>query len=80
MHRLEFDKEVTVNTGDSCNVLMLVEGSSILVKIGEELHQFHYAETFVVPAAVKSYTIINQGSGKAKLVKAFIKDSIDHLK
>jgi mannose-6-phosphate isomerase class I len=80
VHRLEFDKEVTVGTGDSCNVLMLVEGSSVLVKIGEDLHQFHYAETFVVPAAVKTYTIINQGPDRVKLVKAFIKDSIDHLK
>jgi mannose-6-phosphate isomerase class I len=80
VHRLEFDKEITVNTDDSCNVLMLVEGSSVLVKVGEETHRFHYAETFVIPANVKSYTIINEGQGRAKVVKAFIKDSIDHLK
>lgn len=80
VHRLEFDKEVTVNTDDSCNVLMLVEGSSVLVKTGELTHEFHYAETFVIPANVKSYTISNKGKGRAKVVKAFIKDSIDHLK
>ncbi|MEO5564669.1 MAG: class I mannose-6-phosphate isomerase [Chitinophagaceae bacterium] len=80
VHRLEFDSEVTVNTNDSCNVLMLVEGTSIIVKIGEETQQFHYAETFVIPAAVKNYTIINEGSERAKVVKAFIKDLIGHLK
>jgi mannose-6-phosphate isomerase class I len=80
VHRLEFDKEVKVNTDDSCNVLMLVEGSSILVKIGENIQQFHYAETFVIPAAVNNYTIINEGKERAKVVKAFIKNSIDHLK
>jgi mannose-6-phosphate isomerase class I len=80
VNRLEFDKEVAVSTDDSCNVLMLVEGSSVLVKIGEEVHAFHFAETFVVPAAVNNYTIINQGNERAKVVKAFIKDSIDHLK
>lgn len=80
VHRLEFDKEVNVNTDNSCNVLMLVEGSSVLVKIGQTVRQFHYAETFVVPASVKKYTIINQGATRARVVKAFIKDSIDHLK
>jgi mannose-6-phosphate isomerase class I len=80
VHRLEFDKEISVNSGDSCNVLMLVEGSAVLVKINDTIHQFHYAETFVVPASVKNYTIINQGTERARVVKAFIKDSIDHLK
>jgi len=80
VHRLEFDKEITVHTNDSCNVLMLVEGISIVVKVGNETRQFHYAETFVLPAAAHSYTLINQGPARAKVVKAFIKDSIDHLK
>jgi mannose-6-phosphate isomerase class I len=80
VHRLEFDREITVNTDNSCNVLMLVEGSSVRVKINDSVQQFHYAETFVIPANVKSYTVINEGTGKAKVVKAFIKDSIDHLK
>jgi len=81
VHRLEFDKEITVNTNDSCQVLMLVEGTSVLVKVGNEMRQFHYAETFVIPAAAQTYTLINQApASRAKVVKAFIKDSIDHLK
>jgi mannose-6-phosphate isomerase class I len=80
VHRLEFDNEIMLCTDNSCHVLMLVEGSSVAVKTGNEVHTFHYAETFVIPAAAGNYTIINQGETRAKLVKAFIKDSIDFLK
>lgn len=80
VHRLEFDKEINVSANDSCHVLMLVEGTEVLVKVGNETYLFHYAETFVIPAAANNYTLINQGAGRAKVVKAFIKDSIDHLK
>ena len=80
VHRLEFDDDVTVSTGDSCNVMMLVEGTSVTVKVGDAVQRFHYAETFVIPAAAETYTLINEGPQRAKVVKAFIKDSIDHLK
>jgi mannose-6-phosphate isomerase class I len=80
VHRVEFDTEIALSTNDSCNVLMLVEGSAVTVLVNDEKHMFQYAETFVVPAAAASYTLINNGEGRAKVVKAFIKDSIDHLK
>jgi mannose-6-phosphate isomerase class I len=80
VHRVEFDSELTLDTDESCNVLMLVEGSSITVQVDGEVHVYHYAETFVIPAAAKEYTLVNNGEGRAKVVKAFIKDSIDHLK
>ncbi|HTE13387.1 MAG TPA: class I mannose-6-phosphate isomerase, partial [Chitinophagaceae bacterium] len=80
VHRLEFDKEMTVHTNNSCHVLMLVEGSAVLVKLGNDTHPFSFAETFVIPAAVETYTLINQGTGRARVVKAFIKNDIDFLK
>ncbi|RYZ48381.1 MAG: hypothetical protein EOP49_18805 [Sphingobacteriales bacterium] len=79
VHRLEFDQTLKVNTDGSCHVLMLVEGDSVLLEVGGETHRFHYAETFVIPAAAGSYTLTNEGLGRAKVVKAFIKDSMDHL-
>ena len=74
VHRLEFASKVTVQTNDACHVLMLVEGSSVTVQTADgATATFSYAETFVVPAAAKQYTIINNGTGTAKVVKAFCK-------
>ena len=74
VHRIEFAKEVTVQTKDRCHVLMLVEGDSVVVRTqnGEE-RIFHYAETFVVPAAAGSYILVNRSNKMLRVIKAFIK-------
>jgi mannose-6-phosphate isomerase class I len=80
VHRIEFDKRITVPTNNMCHVMMLVEGSSVTVQTAGGSTTFQYAETFVVPAAAKEYTLINNGTGRAKVVKAFVKDGVDYLK
>ena len=77
VHRMEFDTAVTIETDNVCHVLMLVEGTAISVKIDDEELRFNYAETFIVPAAAASYTLINHGQGRAKVIKAFLKDHIE---
>lgn len=80
VHRLEFDSEVTVETNNTCHVLMLVEGSSVLVKTAKGVTaRYHYAETFAIPAAAERYTIINEGNTKAKIVKAFVKEDFNKI-
>lgn len=74
VHRIEFENEVTVQTHQACHVMMLVEGTEIRVRIGEKETVFQYAETFVIPAAVSQYTLINTSGATAKVVKAFVKD------
>lgn len=77
VHRLEFDKSMEVNTDGSFHVLMLVEGESVSIETkGGAKAVFSYAETFVVPAAAGAYRVINNGSSTAKLVKAFLKDTL----
>ncbi|SDC02788.1 class I mannose-6-phosphate isomerase [Pedobacter soli] len=77
VQRMEFDSEITVNTNNTCHILMLVEGSTIQLKnVDGQITEFHYAETFVVPAAAESYTLINKGSNRAKVIKAFVKDDL----
>ncbi|WP_207535376.1 class I mannose-6-phosphate isomerase [Desertivirga arenae] len=74
VHRLEFTKSVAVSTDNCCHVMMLVEGSSVLLKTPDGCSQvFAYAETFVIPATASNYELINLGEGKAKVIKAFLK-------
>lgn len=61
-----FSKPVTHHTHGGVNVLNLVEGSEALVE--SPTHAFepfvvHYAETFIVPAAVGEYRISPYGEG-----------------
>ena len=74
VHRYEFETEVVGHTNGSPHVLMLVEGSSLLIETADGMRErFNFLETFVVPAAAGSYKLINQGEGRAKVVKAFVK-------
>jgi mannose-6-phosphate isomerase class I len=74
VHRFEFATEVSDTTNGSPQVLMLVEGSSLLVETAAGMTaKFNFVETFVIPAAAESYKLINQGTTPAKVVKAFLK-------
>ncbi|WP_243770883.1 MULTISPECIES: class I mannose-6-phosphate isomerase [Mucilaginibacter] len=74
VERLEFDTEITEDTNNQCHVLSLVEGESIAVITNGREQVIHYAETFIIPAAAKSYTLKNTGKTRAKVIKAFVKD------
>jgi mannose-6-phosphate isomerase class I len=74
VHRWEFATRVTVTMDGSCHVLSLTEGESVILEIaGGHRALFNYAETFVIPAAAGSYTMINNGKTRAKVVSTFLK-------
>lgn len=74
VHRYHFNTEITVRTDNKCHVLSLVGGSKIkLITESGFTQTFNYAETFIVPAAADSYTVINMSETMALLVKAFVK-------
>ncbi|NLR80875.1 ROK family protein [Chitinophaga eiseniae] len=74
IYRYEFTGSVSINTNNQCHVCMLVEGDKIAVGSDGHSSCFHYAETFVVPAATGNYEITNKGGGKAFVVVAHVKD------
>jgi len=74
IHRMEFETRMKVHVEQVCHVLMLVEGETITVETADgSSATYHYAETFIVPAATPYYTLTNKGSGMAKVIKAFVK-------
>jgi len=74
-----FTKEVVHQTGDSVNVLNLIEGSEAIVESPTNAFKpfiVHYAETFIIPAAVGAYTIRPYGESEGKMcatIKAYIR-------
>lgn len=79
VERIEFDTRVTTETRNACHIMSLVEGTSIVLETAGGMRQrFNYAETFVVPAAASSYTLINEGDTRAMVVRSFVKP--DHAR
>ena len=74
-----FAKSVPHDTNGGVNVLNLVQGEEITVESPEDKFApfvVHYAETFVVPAAVGKYTIRPSGPNASEehaTVKAFVR-------
>lgn len=74
VHRIEFSNSIEMETNNKCFVMMLVEGQSIRVEAeGKRPVRFNYAETFIVPAGVKKFSITNETNGEVKIIKAFVK-------
>jgi mannose-6-phosphate isomerase class I len=93
LHRLEFIETrrhwftgaVEHHTEGNVNVLNLIQGDCALVESPTnsfEPFEVHYAETFIVPAAVGRYTISPRrfaGTGEFATIKAFVRPECVHL-
>ena len=74
-----FTGTVSHHTGGGVNVLNVIEGDELLVE--SETDAFvpfvvHYAETFIIPACVGSYTIRPYGVSEGKTcgtIKAYVR-------
>ncbi|WP_286857820.1 MULTISPECIES: class I mannose-6-phosphate isomerase [Sphingobacterium] len=75
VYRYEFADEVKIETKGQCHIMMLVEGEAVELTTANGMKKiFHYAETFAVPAAAKSYSLRNLGTAQAKVIQSFVKD------
>lgn len=74
VQRYDFSTSVEAVTADSCQVMSLVEGESVLVEAANGQRQrFYYAETFVVPAAAGSFRLTSESGAPVKVIKSFVK-------
>ncbi|MCU7548804.1 ROK family protein [Chitinophagaceae bacterium LB-8] len=72
--RYEFTNDTTIKTNGQCHCCMLVEGEEIEVIVNGKTTVFKYAETFIIPASVQEYKVLNQKGGKAYLLVAYVKN------
>ncbi|MBP1947873.1 class I mannose-6-phosphate isomerase [Virgibacillus litoralis] len=77
-HRHWFSEKVYHSTHNSVNMLNLVEGKEAIVESPAEAFDpfiVHYAETFIIPASLKEYTIRPYGQSDGETIatiKAFV--------
>ena len=72
--RYHFEGTIDVRTNNKFHVLNLVEGREIIVEVpGSCKAGFRFAETFIIPASVKEYKVVNQFPEPAILIIAFVK-------
>ena len=71
-----FTHAVAHDTHGGVNVLNLVDGPEVVVESPDrafEPFRVHYAETFIVPAAVGPYTIRPTKDGRCATIKAYVR-------
>ncbi|WP_335965083.1 class I mannose-6-phosphate isomerase [Galbibacter sp. PAP.153] len=73
IHRYTIHRKITIHTENKAHVISLVEGQKMELTIDGKSFVFHYAESFIIPAGVGSYTIENPGAMPIMVLKAFIK-------
>ena len=74
--RYWFTKPVPLDTHGGVNVLNLVEGDEAIVASPTNAFEpfpVHYAETFIVPAAVGTYTISPVSTGQCAIIRASVR-------
>lgn len=74
-----FTGKVAHHTGGSVNVLNVIKGDALIVESPHDAFEpfiVHYAETFIVPAAVGDYTIRPHGGSEGNYcgtIKAYVR-------
>ena len=77
--RHRFTSSVLHHTNNSVNVFNLLEGEEAIIESPTNAFEpfvVHYAETFIIPASVKEYTIRPYGKSEGKecvTIKAFVR-------
>ena len=82
LHELEFietrrytiKKSSCHKTYGTVNMLNLIDGKSAIIEGDFEPFIVHYAETFIIPASIKEYTIKPYNCDEVKVLKAYVRN------
>lgn len=82
LHELEFietrrytiKKSSRHKTYGTVNMLNLVDGKSAIIEGNFEPFIVHYAETFIIPASIKEYTIKPYNCDEVKVLRAYVRN------
>ena len=75
-HRLTFDESITVYNHGSVNMCNLVEGEEAIIESCDNSFDpfvVHYAETFIIPETVKSFSIKSNCNKKCSILQAYVR-------
>ena len=75
-HRYSITGVCELNTENNVNMLNLVDGEAAIIESPTgafEPYEVHYAETFILPAAVGAYTIRSANEKPIKVLRAYIR-------
>lgn len=74
VRRITLGSTLSLPTRNKFHVMSVVEGHSVTIETKNGTRRrFHYAETFVIPAAAGSFTFINDTHSPVMIVDAFVK-------
>ncbi len=77
IHRIEFDKEYIMNTGEIAYSTNLVQGENVeILSQNGRVSKLSYLETMIIPAATGNIKIINKGKIPCKMVLVYVKPGI----
>ena len=80
IERITLTGSTQIQTAGKFHLLMVVDGKGVTVETRDgRRHIQHYAETFVIPAFAKSYTLINEDPSPVILIKAFVKQNQNNI-
>ncbi|SKB63479.1 hypothetical protein SAMN05660903_01742 [Salegentibacter salinarum] len=74
IHRFKINTSATIKAEGQAHVLSRLEGEKIEIITKDSISFFHYAESFVIPAAAEEYIIRNLTKEPVMMVKAFVKN------
>lgn len=75
IHRLTLNSTLERRTDKSVQVMMVTEGESVFVEIEglSETMRFNYAETFVIPAGARQFTLHAVGDEPVVVMQSFLR-------